>query len=81
MEFANAPKAKAGSDHCAAFGDLVSTRTPEIGTWVSYQMYYSACVSSVIRISYLTTSEDQADFTRKFEPLRKSEHKLQSDTK
>ena len=70
MEFANAPGAKAGSDGCVAFGDLVSTRIHKIGTWVSYQMYYSACVSSAIRISYLTTIEDQADFTCKFESYK-----------
>ena len=68
MELANAPEAKAGSDRCVAYGDRVSTRIPENSTWVSYQMYYSACVSSAIRISLLTTVVDLADFTCKFEP-------------
>ena len=68
VEFANASEAKAGSDRCVTSGDLVSTRIPEIGTWVSYQMSYSACAASAIRMSYIARIEGQADFTCKFEP-------------
>ena len=85
MEFANAPETKAGSDGCIAFGDLVSTRILEIGTWVSYRTSYSACVASAIRMSYLTAIEDRADFTCKLETTStrfwKSGHKLQSHAK